>query len=98
MMTLLEYTDRKMMLDQRMKQTRHDESRERKAIDDARIEQDRREFEEFLDRKHRRAAECKEQCDAVSDKYKDLRRAIWTEEAQLTMQWRAQMREEGGAL
>ena len=87
MMTRLEYIDRKMSIEQRMKQTR-------KALDDARIEQDRREFQEYLERKHRRAAECKEQCAAITEHYKDIRRTLWTEDVELDEEWRARLRQD----
>lgn len=94
MMTRLEYIDRKMSIEQRMKQTRRDESRQRRAIDDARIEQDRREYQEYLERKKQRAAECKAKCDAITEHFKDLRRAIWTEDVQLVEEWRAGLRQD----
>ena len=94
MMTRMEYIDRKMSIDQRMKQTRRDESEQRKAIDDARIEQDRREYQEYIERKKQRAAECKAKCDAITEHFKDLRRAIWTEDVQLVEEWRAGLRQD----
>lgn len=92
MMTRLQYIERKMDIEARMKQTRKDESEQRKAIDDARIEQDKREYQEFLERKHQRAAECKAKCDEISEHFKDVRRAIWTEDVELVEEWRGQLR------
>lgn len=92
MMTRMEYIDRKMSIEQRMKQTRKDESEQRKAVDDARIEQDRREYQEYIDRKKQRAAECKAKCDEITEHFKDLRRAIWTEDVELVEEWRSQLR------
>ena len=59
MMTRMEYIERKMSIEQRMKQTRRDESEQRKAVDDARIEQDKREYHEFIERKKQRAEAAK---------------------------------------
>ena len=94
MMTRLQYIERKMDIEARMKQTRKDESEQRKAIDDARIEQDKREYQEYIERKKQRAAECKAKCDAITEHFKDLRRAIWTEDVQLVEEWRAGLRQD----
>lgn len=94
MMTRLEYIERKMSIEQRMKQTRRDESEQRKAVDDARIEQDKREYQEYLERKKQRAAECKAKCDEISEHFKDVRRALWTEDVQLVEEWRAGLRQD----
>ena len=92
MMTRLQYIERKRDIEARMKQTRKEESEQRKAIDDARIEQDKREYQEYIERKHQRAAECKAKCDEISEHFKDVRRAIWTEDVELVEEWRGQLR------
>ena len=94
MMTRMEYITRKADIEARMKQTRREESQQRKAIDDARIEQDKREYQEYIERKKQRAAECKAKCDEITERFKDLRRAIWTEDVQLVEEWRAGLRQD----
>ena len=94
MMTRMEYITRKADIEARMKQTRREESQQRKAIDDARIEQDKREYQEYIERKHQRAVECKAKCDEITERFKGLRRAIWTEDVQLVEEWRAGLRQD----
>ena len=94
MMTRMQYIERKMNIEAQMKQTRREESEQRKAIDDARVEQDKREYQEFLERKHQRAAECKAKCDEISEHFKDVRRELWTQDVQLVEEWRAGLRQD----
>ena len=58
------------------------------------IEQDKREYQEYQERKKQRAAECKAKCDEISEHFKDVRRALWTEDVQLVEEWRAGLRQD----
>lgn len=98
MMTREEYVMRKADIEAAMKQSRRDQHNELAALNEL--------FEMRLrdeDDEHRRRRQVIfEERDAarleVEERYKDLRRVLWKQDAELVEEWRKGLRQEGGAL
>lgn len=92
MMTREQYIMRKADIEAQMKQTRRDEQNEVKAVNE---QYELRLQDENNEHRRRRQAIFDERDAArleVESHYKDLRRALWSQDVQLVEEWRAGLR------
>lgn len=98
MMTREQYILRKQEIEERMKESRRAQHNETAALNE-KFEQALRDVDD--ERRRKRQALFDERNNLrleIEGRYKDVRRALWTEDVQLVAQWREGLLQEGGAL
>lgn len=91
MLTYGVYMQKKVEFDERMRNTRMEESEKVKALEEERQQTNSQLFQEFVDKKHRNNQEYADKIRDVRSDFITERRKIYEESNILTCEWRAQL-------
>lgn len=91
MLTYGVYMQKKVEFDERMRNTRMEESEKVKALEEERQQTNSQLFQEFVDKKHQNNQEYADKIRDVRGSFIAERRKIYEESNILTCEWRAQL-------
>ena len=91
MLTYGVYMQKKVEFDERMRNTRMEESEKVKALEEERQQTNSQLFQEFVDKKHQNNQEYADKIRDVRSDFITERRKIYEESNILTCEWRAQL-------